>query len=92
MPFDPIKGFITRASGVTVHRADCRNVLRYGESDRERLIVNYSYKGIAFEIRLSDGEVLREFRSLHDVSGVDGLAEERHEKAAVFLRLATLKK
>lgn len=52
--------------------------------DRTRLIANFSYQGVAFEIRLSDGEVLREFISLHDVSGVDVLADERHEQAAIF--------
>ncbi len=38
VPFDPIVGYITRTSGVSIHRADCRNVLRYGSSESERLI------------------------------------------------------
>ena len=49
-----------------------------------RAIVNFSYEGTAFEVRLSNGEVLREFVGLHDVSSVDGLAEERHKQAAIF--------
>lgn len=52
--------------------------------DRTRVIVNSSYQGTAFEVRLRDGEVLREFVNLQDVSQVDGLAEERREKAAIF--------
>lgn len=35
-PGDAITGFITRTSGVTVHRADCKNVLN--TTERERLI------------------------------------------------------
>lgn len=34
VPGDPIVGFITRGRGVTVHRADCQNVLREDESER----------------------------------------------------------
>ena len=33
-----IVGYITKGRGVTIHRRDCSNVLRLGESARERLI------------------------------------------------------
>lgn len=36
VPGDQILGYVTRARGVTVHRADCHNVLN--ESQRERLV------------------------------------------------------
>lgn len=52
--------------------------------DRARFIVNFSYQGTAFEVRLSDGKVLKEFKNLHDVSGVDGFAEEHGGQAAIF--------
>ena len=52
--------------------------------DRTRLIVSFSYQGTAFEVHISDGKVLREFRSLHDVSRVEGYPERSHEKAAIF--------
>ncbi len=42
-PPDPITGYITRGRGVTIHRADCPNVLRLGVADSTRLIdVNWS--------------------------------------------------
>jgi GTP pyrophosphokinase len=38
LPGDEIVGFISRGKGAIVHRADCRNIGRYRERDRERLI------------------------------------------------------
>ncbi|NIR32673.1 MAG: GTP diphosphokinase [Gammaproteobacteria bacterium] len=38
LPPDPIIGYITRGRGVTVHRRDCRNVLRLGSGEQARLI------------------------------------------------------
>lgn len=38
VPPDSIVGFITRGKGVTVHRADCSNILNLREFERERLI------------------------------------------------------
>ena len=43
---DAIVGFITRGRGVTIHRSDCPNVLRFSEDGRERLIeVDWDMKG-----------------------------------------------
>jgi len=38
LPGDEIVGFISRGKGAIVHRADCKNIGRYRERDRERLI------------------------------------------------------
>ena len=38
LPDDPITGYITRGRGVSVHRADCRNVLGLAGPERARLI------------------------------------------------------
>ena len=38
LPNDPIMGYITRGRGVSIHRADCRNMLALAGPERARLI------------------------------------------------------
>ena len=38
LPYDPIVGYITRGRGVSIHRADCRNVLDLASSEGARII------------------------------------------------------
>ncbi len=38
LPGDDIVGFISRGKGAIVHRADCKNIGRYRERERERLV------------------------------------------------------
>ena len=38
LPNDPIVGYITRGRGVSIHRADCRNVLNLAAAEQARLI------------------------------------------------------
>ena len=38
LPDDPIAGYITRGRGVSIHRADCRNLLNLAGPERARLI------------------------------------------------------
>ncbi|HEY0756116.1 MAG TPA: RelA/SpoT family protein [Ktedonobacteraceae bacterium] len=43
LPGDEIVGFISRGKGAIIHRADCKNIERYRERERERLInVNWT--------------------------------------------------
>lgn len=45
LPGDPIIGFITRGRGVSIHRADCINILQASRANQERLIkVNWGEK------------------------------------------------
>ena len=52
--------------------------------DRERAIVAFTDDSVAVEVRLSDGEVLNIFTSLHDLSGLDQFPEERTKVAGRF--------
>ena len=38
LPGDEIAGYITRGRGVSIHRRDCRNMLRYSEHSPERIV------------------------------------------------------
>jgi GTP pyrophosphokinase len=38
VPGDPVRGYITRGRGVTIHREDCPNVLRWLREDNPRLL------------------------------------------------------
>ena len=38
MPGDPVIGYITRGSGISVHRADCPNVMSNNPEEQSRLI------------------------------------------------------
>ncbi len=38
VPGDPVVGSITRLRGVTIHREDCRNVLRWQQEENPRLL------------------------------------------------------
>lgn len=38
VPGDPVIGYITRLRGVTIHREDCRNVLRWQQEENPRLL------------------------------------------------------
>ncbi len=40
-PGDPIVGYVTRGSGITVHAATCPNILNLSDSERKRLIDVY---------------------------------------------------
>ena len=50
----------------------------------ERALVTFSRNRVAVEVRLADGEVLAEFRSIHDVSDIPAFPGERAERAALF--------
>jgi GTP pyrophosphokinase len=46
LPGDEIVGFISRGKGAIIHRADCKNIDRYRQRERERLInVNWTTMG-----------------------------------------------
>ena len=48
LPNDPIVGYITRGRGVSIHRADCRNLLNLAGAERAR-IIDVAWSGAAQE-------------------------------------------
>jgi GTP pyrophosphokinase len=48
LPEDEIVGFISRGKGAIIHRADCKNIGRYRERERERL-VNVSWTTMGYQ-------------------------------------------
>jgi len=53
-------------------------------ADRKRVLILFTHTGVGVEVRLSDGEIMTIFRSLHDVSDVEQFPDERKTRAAVF--------
>ena len=83
VPGDEITGYITRGRGVTVHRADCPNILYLAEKHRERVIeVEWESERapetypVVVRILAYDRDGL-----LHDISGV--MANENINMSAV---------
>ena len=54
VPGDPIIGFITRGSGITVHHRECSNIQNLSDADRARLIdVQWSgYENMVYEVQI----------------------------------------
>ena len=54
VPGDPLVGYITQGRGVTIHREDCRNVLRWQTEENPRLLeVSWGHKPAAsYEVEL----------------------------------------
>lgn len=96
---DSIIGFITRGRGVTIHRRDCPNVLRFNEEGRERLIeVDWDMKGDAtypvdIEIDAFDRPgLLRDITAVVanekiNISTVSVVTRKKELKAQVFATL-----
>jgi GTP pyrophosphokinase len=81
VPPDPIRGFVTRGKGVSVHREDCSSLKRLAEKDPERLIETAWGRGegsyaVDMTVTASDRRGL-----LRDIG--DALAREKINVSAV---------
>jgi len=73
VPGDKIIGYITRNSGVTIHRADCSNVIN--EDEKERLIpVEWGQTDLLFPVKIQV-DAWDRVGLMRDISTV--VAEER---------------
>jgi GTP pyrophosphokinase len=86
VPNDPVVGFITHGRGVTVHRANCPNVLRLPAADRARLVhVRWSEQAgdtaytVDLMVRASDRKgLLRDVSSAITNEDVDVIGVNTH--------------
>ncbi len=79
VPGEPIVGYITRGTGITVHRADCANVA--AEDERERLVpVEWGKTRITYPVTIRL-EAWDRDGLLRDVAGV--VAEEKVNMSTV---------
>jgi len=71
LPGDEIVGFISRGKGAIVHRADCKNIDRYRERERERLI-NVSWTSMGQQHYLAPITITARDRSglIRDIAAV----------------------
>jgi GTP pyrophosphokinase len=81
VPPDPIRGFVTRGRGVSIHREDCASLKRLAEADPARLIeaawgAGAGAYGVDMVVTASDRPGL-----LRDIG--DALARERINVTAV---------
>ncbi len=96
---DPIVGFITVGHGVTIHRRDCRNILKMDEHKRDRLIeVEWTSKTAAtypvdVMIEAIDRSgLLRDVTSVLanesiNVIAVNTISDKKHNKARMELTM-----
>jgi GTP pyrophosphokinase len=96
---DDIIGFITRGRGVTIHRRDCLNVLRFYEECRERLIeVNWDMQGedtypVDIEVDAFDRPgLLRDITAIVanekiNISSVNVITRRKEHRAKVYATL-----
>ena len=71
LPGDEIVGYISRGKGAIIHRADCKNIYRYRERDRERLI-NVSWTSMGYQRYLAPVVITARDRSglIRDIATV----------------------
>lgn len=83
VPPDPIVGFVTRLKGITIHRADCANVLRMQATEPNRIITADWGEAAQSDLFSVQIEVIAHDRQglLRDVSDV--LAREKINVTAV---------
>ncbi|HEX2026648.1 MAG TPA: bifunctional (p)ppGpp synthetase/guanosine-3',5'-bis(diphosphate) 3'-pyrophosphohydrolase [Nitriliruptorales bacterium] len=73
VPGDDIRGFITRGRGVTVHRADCPNVVDLQERQQERLVeVSWNASAAASFLVAIQVEAIDRKHLLRDITAVLG--------------------
>jgi guanosine-3',5'-bis(diphosphate) 3'-pyrophosphohydrolase len=70
VPGDPIQGFVTRGSGVSVHRADCDNLARLQDQSERIIDVQWTGQSEATFLVQIEVEALDRNRLLSDVTKV----------------------
>ena len=55
VPGDPVTGYVTRGRGVSIHRADCPNLLLLGDEPERRLDIDWRYCKKAKALGIASG-------------------------------------
>ncbi len=100
LPGDEICGYITRGRGVTIHRKDCANILRYINQSPERLVevawgeeVNEKVYPVDIQIRAFDRQgLLRDVAAILssdrvNIIAVNTITDQKHHIASMTLTL-----
>jgi len=100
VPGDPISGYITRGRGVSIHREDCPNVLRWKLEDNPRLIQvrwrdrqDSGYRVTLLIVAYNRRELIKDISSLlaaSDVSVTDinSHVDENTEEVSIHLHVS----
>ncbi len=100
VPGDPVCGYITRGRGVTIHRDDCPNVLRWVREDNPRLIqvrwrkqVDSGYRVNLLLRAYNRRELIKDISSMMatsdvTVTDINSHVDELTEEVAIRLQVA----
>jgi GTP pyrophosphokinase len=102
VPGDPVRGYITRGRGVTIHRDDCPNVLRWQREENPRLLqVHWSRQAEAgYRVNLllrayNRRELIKDISSIMatsevSVTDINSHLDESTDEVSIYLQVTVM--